>query len=53
MRIVCMTERDPQSSINVNETDSIGDNFTLNTQNNSSNIFQARILENYDEKSAF
>ena len=46
MAIVCMTEKDTQSSINLNETDSIQENFSLNTQTDSSNIFQVRIVEN-------
>ena len=46
MAIVCMTEKEPQSSINTNETDSIEDNFSLNTRNDSSNIFQVRIVNN-------
>ena len=45
MAIVCMTEKDPKSSINLNETDSIHESFSLNTQNDSSNISQVHIVE--------
>ena len=45
MAIVCMTEKDPKFSIKPNETDLIEDNFIMNTSNDSSNVFQVRIVE--------